>query len=90
MFEFCIKEDNNDQRESAEEKKNSHNVQENDYVLVAHTDPVKKSTCYFLGIIHTLKEKLLIIKSVIDPERARNDKNELNRYRQLEENAEPS
>lgn len=72
-----------------DEKKFAHNVQENDYVLVAHSDPTKKTTCYFLGIIHTLKEKLLIIKSIVDPERVKNDKYELNRYIQLEDNSEP-
>ena len=58
IFEFLI-----------EGEEFSHQVQQNDFVMVSSFSPELKNECYFNGIVHFLKEGLLIIKMVLTQNR---------------------
>jgi hypothetical protein len=65
----------------------THQVQQNDLVLVA--DPNNSEMCYFLGIVHTLKEKLMIVKTILNPEMLGSDEGEVQRFNNLVAYAQP-
>ena len=43
----------------------NHAVQQNDFVILSASLEERKKECYLFGIIHTLKEGLLLIKTLI-------------------------
>ena len=60
-----------------------HSVQQNDFVLVSSATGSDAVSCYFLGVVHTLKEGLLIIRTVLSPELAAKSPEEANRFNLL-------
>ena len=58
-------------------------MQQNDFVMVSSPHDEQRDTCYFFGIVHTLKENLLIVKAVIDREQALQYPEEKERITQL-------
>lgn len=60
-------------------------VQQNDLVLVSVSGIGEQ--CYFIGVCHTVKEQLLIVKTVISPELASGNPVETTRINNLIGNA---
>ena len=58
IFEFLVESE-------GEGTEVNHQVQQNDFVMVSSCNPELKNDCYFNGIVHFLKEGLLIIKMVL-------------------------
>ena len=46
--------------------------------------------CYFFGIVHTLKDKLMVVKTIISPELMQSDPKEHERFNELVTYAQPN